>query len=250
MGSKFEWNSMIGQKYGMWVVLSIFEDKDKYSHVKVLCKCTCENQTEKIVFAQSLKNNKSTSCGCITKNLISENLKTHGMSSSKLYHVWNQINQRCTNKKDVGFDNYGGRGIKVCDEWRISFENFYKWSIENLWTQGLCIDRIDNDGDYDPNNCQWITQSKNNAIGKKRMNKRNSSGYNGVHLNKKSNKWVSQLYNGIKILGLGMFDNIEDAIEARINKEIELFGEQKTNLHYNRKIENNMKIRGERQNES
>ena len=235
MGKPFNWDSMIGNTYGMWTVLSISKQRDKYSHVKALCRCGCDKQVEKLVYAESLKNKQSTSCGCNSSALISEKSKTHGMSKTKIYHVWNQMKQRCTNKNINGYENYGGRGIKVCEDWLNSFEVFEQWCKENGWTQGLQIDRIDNNGNYEPSNCQFVTIYENNSMGKKRMNKRNSSGYNGVF--KAGKKWYSQIYNGLKTIHLGAFDDIEDAVKCRISKEIELFGEQKTNFHYKREAD-------------
>lgn len=83
----------------------------------------------------------------------------HGLCSHPLYGVWQTMRQRCSNPKCRGYKWYGAKGIKVCEEWQ-SIENFYKWSIQNGYTIGLTIDRIDPAGDYEPNNCRWITISE------------------------------------------------------------------------------------------
>jgi len=93
--------------------------------------------------------------------------KTHGASGSKLYHIWSTMKDRTTREGAKFYHRYGGRGIKVCDEWKDSFESFMKWSIENGYKDGLSIDRIDNDGDYEPSNCQWITVSENSEKNRK-----------------------------------------------------------------------------------
>lgn len=85
----------------------------------------------------------------------------------KIYYCWNDMKYRCNKNKSHLFVNYGGRGITVCDEW-LDFNVFYKWAKENGWKEGLQLDRINNDGNYEPGNCQFITNAENNAIGKKR----------------------------------------------------------------------------------
>ena len=88
--------------------------------------------------------------------------KTHGMSKNKFYQVWNGIKQRCYNENNKQYKNYGKRGIKVCDEWLNNFEAFYEWAIDNGYKEGLQIDRINNNGNYEPNNCRWVDRYVNN----------------------------------------------------------------------------------------
>lgn len=82
---------------------------------------------------------------------------THRKSGSKLYLVWVEMRQRCNNPKSRKFKHYGARGISVCKEWS-TFEAFYKWAVLNGYKEGLTLDRIDNEGNYDPENCRWVTQ--------------------------------------------------------------------------------------------
>lgn len=88
--------------------------------------------------------------------------KTHGMSKNKFYQVWNGIKQRCYNQNNKQYKNYGGRGIKVCDEWVNNFELFYDWALNNGYEDGLQIDRIDVNGNYEPSNCRWVDRYVNN----------------------------------------------------------------------------------------
>lgn len=96
-----------------------------------------------------------------------DNLRIHGLSKTKLYNVWCAMKRRCYNTNVKDYKNYGGRGIKVCDEW-LNYVPFYNWAVSNGYKEGLTIDRIDNDKDYEPNNCRWISKVENTI--KKRNN--------------------------------------------------------------------------------
>ena len=84
----------------------------------------------------------------------------HGLSSKKLYSVWKAIKQRCYNSKNQDYCNYGLRGIKMCEEWKNDYIKFHKWSIKNEYVEGLSLDRIDVNGNYEPNNCRWVTNKQ------------------------------------------------------------------------------------------
>jgi hypothetical protein len=103
-----------------------------------------------------------------------KNLYKHGLYGSKLYHVWEKMKSRVNNPNNINYPNYGGRGIGMCEDWN-EFVNFSKWANENGYSEELFIDRIDNDGDYEPENCHWVTRVVN------ANNKRNSRfvEYNG-----------------------------------------------------------------------
>ena len=84
----------------------------------------------------------------------------HGMSHSRLHHIWNAMTQRCSNPKAISYKYYGGKGITVCDEWKSSFKSFYEWAMANGYADNLSIDRIDSNGNYEPSNCRWTTNKE------------------------------------------------------------------------------------------
>lgn len=139
------------------------------------------------------------------------------------------MKMRCNNPKDNAYKNYGSRGIMVCKE-LDEFITFYNWAITNGYKEGLELDRIDNDGNYEPSNCRFVTARENLAVGRRRKSGKNTSGYTGVTFVKSRNKWKSQIKINYKTINLGDFDSIEEAVKSRIEFEIKTFGKQLTNL--------------------
>jgi len=133
------------------------------------CKCKCGN--EKIVAGNNLKNGTTKSCGCWKYGKIKEHNTIHGGTHDRLYGIWKSMKRRCNSKNDKRYYLYGGRGIKVCKEWSESYLAFKEWSYANGYDdsaefQGCTIDRINNDGDYEPNNCRCVdkfTQANNTS---------------------------------------------------------------------------------------
>lgn len=145
---------MIGEKIGNWTIISNDYKNSTTKHKRVICRCDCGKI--KSVLLETIKNGKSKSCGC-------SNVK-HGKGNTRLYKIWKGIKVRCLCKNNSHYKWYGNRGITICDEWKNDFMSFYNWSIDNGYKENLTIDRIDNDGNYEPNNCRWvdmITQSNN-----------------------------------------------------------------------------------------
>lgn len=121
-----------------------------------LCQCECGNQKEIPYYNLLSKRRPTLSCGCLRIKKIT----THGCwgKNERLYRIWCGMKQRCCNTKSTNYNNYGGRGIKVCEEWESDFGLFYNWAMQNGYNDELTIDRINVDGNYEPSNCKWVTR--------------------------------------------------------------------------------------------
>ena len=155
---------LTGQRLGRLVVIERATDhvtSGGHRFVCWRCKCDCGNTV--VVKGASLRYGITKSCGCISAELLDQRNTIHGMSHTKLYEVWKGMKSRCENPNHVGFKDYGGRGISVCEEWRDDFRQFYEWAIVHGYMDGLTIDRVDNIEGYSPKNCRWVTQAFQNT---------------------------------------------------------------------------------------
>ena len=174
-----------------------------------ICQCSCEDRTIKIVRGSDLKKGTVRSCGCLHNELSRKKMlalkdvaKTdgHGMTHTKLYRVWKGMRERCNYTQHKSYKYYGERGIKVCEHWNNEFMSFYKWAIDTGYQDGLTLDRIDNNGNYEPTNCRWVTRKEQS-------------------INKRNNKWIE--IDGVRktLTDWCRYYNISPStVWARINK--------------------------------
>lgn len=144
----------IGKKYGKWTVIKFKDVHRKLMRYETQCECG----TTGMHVVADLRAGKSRQCVLCHNRENAENNKKHGLHKSPIYKVWSSMIHRCNNSKSSVYDRYGGRGIKVCERWH-TFENFLADMGDK--PEGLTIDRINNDGNYEPSNCRWVTHKEN-----------------------------------------------------------------------------------------
>lgn len=149
---------LTSQKFGR--LTALYRLHNIKGRTKWLCVCDCGNFKE--VNTVKLTSGHTRSCGCLQKDITSNYFKKHGQTKTRLYKIWQGMKKRCYNLNCKSYNYYGVRGIKVCDEWLNDYQTFYDWSINNGYKESLTIDRINNDGNYEPNNCRWVDQKTQN----------------------------------------------------------------------------------------
>lgn len=194
---------------------------------KWLCLCICGKTKE--VREDHLLAERIKSCGCFRKDFK----RTHGLSKCQkeitkeeksTYSTWDAMIQRCTNPKNKKYNIYGGRGIKVCDRWLESFENFLN-DMGVKPSSNLSLDRVNVNEDYCPENCRWATGSE--QAFNKRKRSTNTSGKTGVSWNSIRQKWEVRITVDNKPIFLGRYLDFEKAVEVRKEAEIKYFGKIK-----------------------
>lgn len=155
-------DDLTGRRFGRLTVLSRAENRNGATYWNCLCDCG----NKKTVRASHLKSNETVSCGCYREEVREafyhrfDGVPRSTLKTERLYGIWVNMKSRCNNPNISKYRRYGGRGISVCDEWE-HYEPFKNWAIENGYSDNLMIDRIDNDGNYEPSNCRWVTNKEN-----------------------------------------------------------------------------------------
>src|SRR3972149_2273014 len=143
-----------GDKFFRLTILKVFK-----SGMYWRCECLCDCGKIKIVAERHVREGATQSCGCLQKERVRESETKHGDCYSTEYKSWSGMIQRCNNPRDIKYKNYGGRGIKVCERWRNSYENFLE-DVGRKPEKSYSLHRINNDGDYEPNNVKWATPAE------------------------------------------------------------------------------------------
>ncbi len=215
-------NVELGKKYGRLTVISeihryIYPSGQKHRQFECLCEC---GNTIPVDFG-NLRSGNTKSCGCLKREILSKKAKIHGLSTHPLYYVWGSMVRRCSNPEDNAYNDYGGRGIGICEEWIDDFKTFFNWAIENGWRKGLWMDRIENNDGYFPENIRFVDaglSSRNQQL----LQSNNTSGYAGVSYDKCRQLWKAEVRgNGVKYY-FRLFKTAVEAAKARDKKVREL----------------------------
>lgn len=160
MKDKSRCRDLTGMKFGRLTAIGIDDSKPGRKTYWV-CECECGNVSSHR--ADGLLSGSIKSCGCLKIELSAERVAKnhkHKQSGTRLYNIWQGIKERCYNEHSPSYSRYGGRGIRVSDEWKNDFSKFYEWALSNGYRDDLTIDRINNSGNYEPGNCRWATKTE------------------------------------------------------------------------------------------
>lgn len=216
---------LTGQRIGRLKVIR------EYGHIKGrlnwVCECDCGNVVN--VPSNHLIGKHTQSCGCLKKERVKTASYVHGQSKNRIHKEWRGILHRCKNPSASHYENYGGRGIDVCEEWKgeNGFINFYNWSMQNGYSDDLTLDRKDNDKGYSPDNCRWVTHMEN--CHNRGVRKDSTTGYAGVQerlLTSGKLKYRVSITTNYKRLNLGQYDTLEEAVSVRKAAEEKYWGKK------------------------
>jgi len=198
--------NLLGQTYEYLTVIKNLGKRGKTNKTYWLCQCKCGNLHE--ASTGNLRSNQVMSCGC--RRI--EKAYRHGGKHEHLYGRFRAMHQRCNNPNNQVYNIYGGRGIKVCSEWS-DYKIFRTWAQTNGYRKDLSIDRKNNNKNYSPDNCRWVTRTIQNRNKRKQLNV--SSKYLGVYWNKTNKKWIAKITINNKAKYIGSFINEIDAAKAK-----------------------------------
>lgn len=204
---------LLGKKFGRLAVIC-FAKNSPLGQAMWACLCDCGNK--RIVASSNLQNGHTKSCGCYRN----ERNTKHGQHGSIEYKTWQGMIDRCTNPNATSYSNYGGRGITVCDRWR-DFRSFLA-DMGSRGSKKLTIERIDNNKGYEPKNCYWASRTAQRR--NSRLDKRNRTGFRGVFWHKQIKKYWAYIGVDRKLITLGFFIKLQEAVEARKKGELEYWG--------------------------
>lgn len=198
---------LTGMKFGRLEVL----ERLGGSPTEYLCLCSCGNTV--VVRGGNLSSGNTKSCGCMRDEAI-HSPRSDQLYKTRLHSIWDGMKLRCYRKKDIGWKWYGEKGVKVCEEWKDNFRNFYEWAISHEYKEGLTIDRIDSNGNYSPDNCRWATmkEQQNNRKSNRKVT------YKGE--TKTATQWAEQygLSLSVVVWRLNHWDDLDAVFHKPVDK--------------------------------